>query len=181
MNSSRLSLSQRDSSYVEKQLGGSACAEPIKKKQKNIREIYLQAVHHNKGFKRINKKQGITNLTNDELKNASFNGSSFLEKEYSLVQRIINDTKELKNIAKIKNDSKSDLSQSSRQIAPKYKTQEEYYEEVLQLKKILKHLQSNETVNKTKMEYYENELAKKEQEIIDLLDVKKVMNTFSFI
>jgi aminopeptidase C len=29
-------------------------------------------------------------------------------------------------------------------------------------------------INKAKMEYYENEMAKKEQEILDLLDVKKV-------
>jgi hypothetical protein len=29
-------------------------------------------------------------------------------------------------------------------------------------------------ITKAKMEYYENEIAKKEQEIIDLLDVKKV-------
>ena len=55
----------------------------------------------------------------------------------------------------------------------RYKTQEEYHREILELKKILKHLQSNEVIAKTKMEYYENELAKKEQEILDLLDVKK--------
>jgi hypothetical protein len=37
----------------------------------------------------------------------------------------------------------------------------------------LKIFEENEVVNRTKFEYYENELAKKEQEILDLLDVKK--------
>ena len=34
-------------------------------------------------------------------------------------------------------------------------------------------MQSNEVITKAKMEYYENEMTKKEQEILDLLDVKK--------
>lgn len=34
-------------------------------------------------------------------------------------------------------------------------------------------LENNEMITKAKMEYYENELAKKEQEILNLLDVKK--------
>ncbi len=41
------------------------------------------------------------------------------------------------------------------------------------LKKVIKEMQSTETINKAKLEYYASELAKKEQEVIDLLDVKK--------
>ena len=41
--------------------------------------------------------------------------------------------------------------------------------------KSLKYLENNEVVYKAKLEYYENELAKKEQEIIKLLDSKKVL------
>ena len=37
----------------------------------------------------------------------------------------------------------------------------------------MKIFEENEIVNRTKFEYYENELGKKEQEILDLLDVKK--------
>jgi hypothetical protein len=37
----------------------------------------------------------------------------------------------------------------------------------------LKHFQSNEVITNAKLEYYENEMSKKEQEILDLLDVKK--------
>jgi hypothetical protein len=74
-------------------------------------------------------------LTSEEIKN---NGNTYLEKEFSIVQRIISDTKELKNISKLSNGSlsKSDLTQLSRQIAPRYKTPEEYSEEVLELKKV---------------------------------------------
>lgn len=143
-------------------------------KRKNIREIYLQALKHSKGFKKTNtKKKGISNLANDERN--GFSGSNYLEKEYNLVQRILSDTKELKSI-KIKSDSvnKNDpTSQSLRQIAPKYRSQEEYYQEVLDLKRTIKLLQNNEIITKAKFEYYENEMAKKEQEILDLLDVKK--------
>lgn len=91
------------------------------------------------GFKKQNdKKRGISNLTNVE-RNSNFSGSNFLEKEYHLVQRIISDTKELKSI-KIKNETpnKTDsVSQvTTRQIVPQYKSQEEYYQEVLELKKV---------------------------------------------
>ena len=61
-----------------------------------------------------------------------------MEKEYSLVQRILSDTKELKNI-KIKNETnKNEQNQVNRILSsPKYKSQEEYYQEVLQLKKVI--------------------------------------------
>jgi ethanolamine ammonia-lyase large subunit len=83
--------------------------------------------------RRIPKKKGISNLTSEEIKN---NGNTYLEKEFSLVQRIISDTKELKNINKLNNMSKSDLAMLSRQLMPNYKSQEEYYEEVMGLKKV---------------------------------------------
>ena len=38
----------------------------------------------------------------------------------------------------------------------------------------MKLLKNNEIITKAKFEYYENEMVKKEQEILDLLDVKKV-------
>ena len=37
----------------------------------------------------------------------------------------------------------------------------------------MKLFENHEIITKAKMEYYESELAKKEQEIINLLDVKK--------
>lgn len=37
----------------------------------------------------------------------------------------------------------------------------------------MKHLQNNEVITKAKLEYYDNELARKEQEILNLLDFKK--------
>ena len=40
--------------------------------------------------------------------------------------------------------------------------------------KTIKLLKNNEVIAKAKFEYYENEMSKKEQEILDLLDVKKV-------
>ena len=54
------------------------------------------------------------------------------------MQRILSDTKELKNI-KIKNDAaKNEQNQVSRLLStPKYKSPEEYYQEVLQLKKVI--------------------------------------------
>ncbi len=76
-------------------------------------------------------------MTNEE-RTTNFSGSNYLEKEYNLVQRIISDTKELKNI-KVKHEiaNKNDpISQAMRQIAPKYKSQEEYYQEVIELKKV---------------------------------------------
>ena len=78
-------------------------------------------------------------MTNDE-RSTSFSGSNYLEKEYNLVQRIISDTKELKSI-KIKNEAttnnnKDPISQTLRQLAPKYKAPEEYYQEVIELKKV---------------------------------------------
>jgi hypothetical protein len=84
----------------------------------------------------VPKKKGISNLTSEEIKN---NANTYLEKEFSLVQRIISDTKELKSINKLSNASMSkiDLAQLSRQIAPRYKTPEEYSEEVLELKKVI--------------------------------------------
>lgn len=139
-------------------------------KKKNIREIYLQALKHSKGFKKQQStKRGISNLTSDQSATA-FSGSNFLEKEYNLVQRIISDTKELKSI-KVKNDTNSH--QLNQMVPNKYKSQEEYYQEVLELKRTIKALKNSEFITKAKFEYYEGEMTKKESEILDLLDAKK--------
>ena len=63
--------------------------------------------------------------------------------------------------------------QPSSSCVASFKSPEEYYQEVLDLKKQIKYLQNNETISKAKFEYYETEIAKKDQEILDLLDAKK--------
>ncbi|CAF0925240.1 unnamed protein product [Brachionus calyciflorus] len=141
----------------------SSMSQPVKK-EKNIREIYLNALYNNNNFAK-NKKKSFTNLADD--RNGSLGSSQFLEKEYNIVQRIISDTKALKRVKVV---AKPD---PHKQIASRYKDPEEYYQEILELKKALKILEENEIVNRTKFEYYENELTKKEQEILNLLDVKK--------
>jgi hypothetical protein len=55
----------------------------------------------------------------------------------------------------------------------KHKTQEEYYAEVITLKKALGAHQSAEAIAKAKLEYLATELAKKEQEVLGLLDVRR--------
>ena len=85
----------------------------------------------------------------------------------------------MKNI-KIKNSENNNAENShqgknkSATTLPKYKTLEEYYQETLDLKRSLKVFENNELIYKAKFEYYENEMNKKEQEILELLDVKKV-------
>lgn len=133
MNSSKLDSSRRDTDRASTTTMMPTPAE----KKKNIREIYLQALHHNKGFKRTtHKKNNITNLSKDELKNPTFSGSAILEKELSLVQRILADTKELKSLNKTKSSEANTPAQVSRQSVPVYKTPEEYGEEILALKKV---------------------------------------------
>ena len=100
---------------------------------------FLKKILPSQGFKKQSPpKKGISNLTIEE-RNLNFSGSNYLEKQYNLVQRIISDTKELKSI-KIKNESsnKTDFASqnTTRQIVPQYKSQEEYYQEVLELKKV---------------------------------------------
>jgi hypothetical protein len=51
------------------------------------------------------------------------------------VQRIISDTKELKNI-KVKDGSNNNKADLNRRIAIQYKDPEEYYQEILELKKV---------------------------------------------
>jgi hypothetical protein len=169
----------------------SKLAERIAEHKKNIREIYLQSL---KSKKNIKRKENFTNLktANDSSTSQQLpyghGSSSYLEKEYNLVQRIIQDTKELKSI-KLKNKQnreKKKVAQSAGALGVPvikssftYKTQEEYYQEVLELKKALKQLQQNELVMKSKLEYYENELAKKEQELIALYDNKNLVQTIN--
>ena len=134
------------------------------------------------------KKKSFTNITNDE-KSANIGASNYLEKEYGLVKRILTDTKELKKIKNKKNTdgSKCEHHQTSTGCScgcttattncfndDKLKSAEEYCREVLALKKSLKMYQNNELIYKAKFEYYENEMNKKEQEIMELLNVKKV-------
>ena len=109
----------------------------------------------------------FTNLKNDGLSHGA--GSNYLEKEYNLVQRIISDTKELKNI---KQNGGGSISHAT--VSQFSRTQEELGQEILSLKKAIKNYEHNELISRAKFEYYENEMAKKEQEILDLLDVKKV-------
>lgn len=106
--------------------------QPVKK-EKNIREIYLQALNHSK---KTLKKSGFTNLS---LERSASNGSShFLEKEYNIVQRIISDTKELKSIkVKESNNKENPKKDIRRQKTSRYKDPEEYDKEILELKKVL--------------------------------------------
>lgn len=103
------------------------------KKEKNIREIYLQALNHGK---KSLKKTGVSHLS---LERSASNGSShFLEKEYNIVQRIISDTKELKSIKVKENINKENPKKDARrQIPCRYKDPEEYHEEILELKKVV--------------------------------------------
>lgn len=94
------------------------------------------------GFYRRNKKKGISNLNKS---NAEINSNSsiYLQKEYSLVKRIIQDTKELKiiksnsELANLKNDLPLASTTRSNPIA-NAKTIEEYNHELLELKKVNK-------------------------------------------
>ncbi len=89
---------------------------------------------------------------------------------------------------KIKNKKNVDGSKSEHNQTPigsstattncvndKLKSADEYCRELLTLKKSLKMYQNNELIYKAKFEYYENEMNKKEQEIMELLNVKKVI------
>lgn len=172
-------------------INSSKLAERIAEHKKNIREIYLQSLKNKKDIKR---KENFTNLKKANDSTASqqlpygHGSSSYLEKEYNLVQRIIQDTKELKSI-KLKNKQNKEKKRTAPATGASniavnkssfiYKTQEEYYQEVLELKKGLKHFQQNELVMKSKLEYYENELAKKEQELISLYDNKNLVQTIN--
>ena len=61
-----------------------------------------------------------------------------------------------------------------------YKTEEDYYKEILELKKSLKLMHGNEVINNTKLKYFEHELVKKEKEIMHLLDFQKEEGIKSF-
>ena len=149
---------------------------PIRKQRtssrQNIREAYIDYVKTTNSLK---KSQSISNLENCDVK-ATTSSSNYLEDQYSLVKRILTASsalEKLKKSARDGNNNSNDL-KSSRSVTgkPFYKTQEEYYEEVMGLKKKLKHFEKNETIMKAKLDYYENELTKKYQEIEVLLDSK---------
>lgn len=148
----------------------------------------MESVNRNRGDKKGSKlkTKNISHIAkNPETSKAS---SNYLENEYSLVKKILTATKALE---KLKTDGskatssvtvKSDVNAAATRAsvsAFRNKTQEEYYAEVLELKKTLKLVQKNETIAKSKLEYYENELNKKEQEILSLLDYKKEESSVS--
>lgn len=150
-------------------------------KQKNIREIYLESINQYQGSKKGGKvtSKNISNIKKGE--STPTGSSSYLENEYTLVKKILTATKALEKLktsgvstdkSNPKGEPQSNTAKSSA-AAFKYKTQEEYYAEILEQKKLVKHLQNNEVISKAKLEYYDNELARKEQEILNLLDFKK--------
>jgi hypothetical protein len=99
------------------------------KKRKNIRHMYIKSVHQNRSVKgSLIKSKNITSLDDSSLSKGS---SSYLTNEYNLVKKILNATKALE---KLKNKNTSEF--MARSSAPKYKTQEEYYVENLELKKV---------------------------------------------
>ena len=100
------------------------------KKRKNIRNLYIKSVLENKSVKGgLIRSKNLTNLDDSILNKSS---SSYLTNEYNLVKKILNATKALE---KLKNNNTNEF--MARTSAPKYKTQEEYYEEILELKKVL--------------------------------------------
>jgi hypothetical protein len=150
---------------------------PRNSSRKNIREAYIDYVKTTNGLK---KSQSISNLENCDI-TATNSSSNYLANQYSLVKRILNASSALEKL-KISargdgNDMKSSRSVNSG--TPLYKTQEEYYDEIIILKKKLKNIEKNEAVTKAKLDYYENELTKKYQEIEALLDSKSGENGFS--
>lgn len=150
---------------------------PRNSSRKNIREAYIDYVKTTNGLK---KSQSISNLENCDI-TATTSSSNYLANQYSLVKRILNASTALEKL-KISargdgNDMKSSRSVNSG--TPLYKTQEEYYDEIIILKKKLKSIEKNEAVTKAKLDYYENELTKKYQEIEALLDSKSGENGFS--
>ena len=143
---------------------------PRTSSRKNIREAYIDYVKNSNGLK---KTQSISNLDADA-KTSTTSSSNYLDNQYSLVKRILTATSALEKLKKSARDGNNDNKSSRSTVSgtPLYKTQDEYYEEVMSLKKKLKSLEKNETIMKAKMEYYESELGKKYQEIEELLDSK---------
>lgn len=155
---------------------------PRNSSRKNIREAYLQFVKQNNGMNGLPKSRSISNLANY---NPSLTSSSgYLEDQYSLVKRILTATSALEKLKRSasKDASNSNANSISNSVAlsssrsktgtPLYKSPEEYYEEVMSLKKRVKAMEKNETIQKAKIDYYENEIVKKNQEIEELLNPK---------
>ncbi len=137
---------------------------------KNVREAYLQYVKNNNNFTMIPKARSISNLANYEPSVTS--SSSYLEDQYSLVKQILNATSALE---KLENPSR-DSSRGKAFGAPAYKSQEEYYEEVMGLKRKLKNMEENETILKAKLEHYETELNKKVHEFEAMFNSQSDIN-----
>jgi hypothetical protein len=114
------------------------------KKKKNIRQIYLKSVtNHNRNSKgSLIRSKNATNLENNGQPIINKGSSSYLTNEYNLVKKILNATKALERLKTSSTTiSTSNTDQNNRnefitRTTPKYKTQEEYYEEILDLKKV---------------------------------------------
>ena len=147
MNNSKISVRESDVNLKKKE--DQDVAAPINtklKKNKNIRQIYLKSVtNHNRNSKgSLIKKKNFTNLENaQQLLNKG--SSSYLTNEYNLVKKILNATKALERLKTTSSTTSAATAMTdqtnrnefmSRTTAPKYKTQEEYYEEILELKKV---------------------------------------------
>ncbi len=103
------------------------------KKKTNNRHLYIKLLHQNKSVKGgIIRSKNITNLDSSSLSKGS---SIYLENEYNLVKKILNATKALEKL-KSKNGNEIITRSSASNNTVKYKTQEEYYEENLELKKV---------------------------------------------
>jgi len=150
---------------------------PKTSRKKDIREAYLNYVKNNNNLVTMPRSKSITNLDNYDPKNTT-SSSNYLANEYLLVKNILTATSALEKLR----------SQSQNKAAPQSalnssrttfsvtqtgtKAPEEYYQEILDLKKTIKNMEKNETIYKAKFEYYDSELAKKNQELLDLLDLK---------
>ena len=134
----------------------------------------------------MNRTRSISNIQNIE---PGSSGSHYLESEYNLVKKIISATKALQKLKTNPENGIVPTSQTCHNLnstaldaqckpQPAFRSVEEYCSENLSLKKKLLIMQNHETIMKAKMDYYEKELAKKDQEIMDILDVKKVSDSF---
>lgn len=133
----------------------------------NLREAYLNYV---KNQQNKPNKLSISNIDLDSSTGGT--SSQYLENEYSLVKKILTATRELENLKLNTNEPKAQISSSSLTSNFVYKTQDEYYQEILDLKKIINNLERNEQLTKAKLDYYENELSKKNLELENLIDNK---------
>jgi hypothetical protein len=153
MNSSKISIRGSDLNLKKEDQDVSAPINENKntklKKKKNIRQIYLKSVTtHNRNSKgSLIRTKNATNLENNGQPLINKGSSSYLTNEYNLVKKILNATKALERLktssttisaASTSNTDQNHRNEFMTRTTPKYKTQEEYYEEILDLKKVKK-------------------------------------------